>query len=63
METESKGKLGSGTLGFLTKHDQAGKESRNAEVDAADVACAKRVLDDPGTEWVDWDDAKRELAH
>ena len=27
METESKGKLGSGTLGFLTKHDQAGKES------------------------------------
>lgn len=62
MERESKGKLGPGTLGFLTKRDQPAKKSRDAEVDAADVAYAKRVLNDPDTEWVDWDDVKRDLA-
>ena len=54
---------GVGGVEILTKRDQAGEEAGNAEVDTADVTCAKRVLDDPGTEWVDWDDAKRELAH
>lgn len=28
----------------------------------ADVAYARRVLDDPETEWIDWNQAKRELA-
>lgn len=38
------------------------KDPHNAEADAADLACAKRVLDSPDTEWVDWEDVKRELA-
>ena len=63
MERESKGKAAPGMLGFLTKRNRARKEARNAEADAADVAYARRVLDDPDTEWVDWDDVKRELAH
>ena len=62
LEKESKAKLGSGALGFLTKRDQADQEARNAEVDAAEAAYTKRVLDDPDTEWVDWDDVKRDLA-
>ena len=63
MKRESKGKAVPRMLGFLTKRNRARKEARNAEADAADVAYARRVLDDPDTEWVDWDDVKRELAH
>lgn len=50
-------------LGFQTKRDRARKEAPDAEADAADVAYARHVLDDPDTEWVDWDDDKRELVH
>ena len=38
------------------------KEPPKTPEDAADVAYARRVVDDPDTEWVDWDDLKRELA-
>ena len=61
------------TLGLLPNRDgsPAGAESPvpqdrfeqpSAQVDADDVAFAMRVLNDPATEWIDWDDAKRELA-
>ena len=53
----------SGMLGFLGKRDRARKEARDAEAEMANVAYARRVLDDPDTKWVDWDDVKRELVH
>ncbi len=62
MERNSKGKAAPRTLGFLTKRDRAREEPRDAKADAAAVAYARRVLNDPDTEWVDWDDVKRELA-
>lgn len=62
FKRESKAKPGSGALGFPTKRDQAAEKSRDAKADATDAAYAKRILNDPDTEWVDWDDVKRELA-
>ena len=48
--------------GFLTKTGVARKEPPKTPADAADIAYAQRVVDDPDTEWVDWGDIKRELA-
>lgn len=62
MERDRKHKDKPAMLGFLTKRDRASKQQPDAATDAADLAYAKRVLDDPETEWVDWNDVKRELA-
>lgn len=48
--------------GFLTKQDRVSRQRPDAVPDAVDLAYAKRVLDDPDTEWIDWEDVKRELA-
>ena len=62
MARDSKRQSAPATLGFLTKGRQTPNEDRHSQADANDVAYAKHVLDDPETEWMDWDDAKRELA-
>ena len=48
--------------GFVMKQDRARGGARDVEADAADIAYARHVLDDPDTEWIDWNDVKRELA-
>ena len=62
MERGSKRKGSGVTQGFLTKTGVARKEPTKTPADAADIAYAQRVVDDPDTEWVDWGDIKRELA-
>jgi len=49
------------TLAEVTKRDRA--RPGESEADGADVAYAKRVLQEPHTEWVSGDDVKRELAN
>ena len=62
MDRGSKRRGGGVTLSFLTKTGVVRKEPPKTPADAADVAYARRVVDDPDTEWVDWDDIKRELT-
>ena len=62
MERNRKHKDKPAMPGFFKNRDRASKQRPDAVMDAADAAYAKRVLDDPDTEWVDWNDVKRELA-
>ena len=48
---------------FRRERDWSADGIPDADADAADVAYARRVLDDPETQWIDWDDAKRKLAN
>ena len=61
VERDSKVSAQTRVTGFVTGREPAKQVQVNDE-GHADLTYAKSVLEDPDTEWVDWEEVKRGLA-